>query len=655
MLGLFIVFVKTFDYFLYDLGSQVGYIDDVFVLGDTVDIKMSGNTLVRFKENHESFLTKYTKNDGSISTSNTKSSYWLNDGESLKIDYSASIYSSGSSGIIKVGIVRIPSGCTYITTSFNPTTFIYSDTNVPGLTSLIDKDSNICFAVITNDQMKYDITYSTQYQHDIWVYGSDYGNQYGRLYTSSTAETKTANYTSSPLVFYLKSDGVNSSRYISLTVSSLTVPSPSRSLSPSPSRSPSPSPSRSPSPSPSRSPSPSPSRSPSPSPSRSPSPSQSLVPQPTQSAYTYSIYTMNEQVRVFEYYLYNGETLDISLDGDFYFRFYDNYDSFQTTVTSPSGFTTSGNIQDTFYIAANYRVTILYGPYVGNTGVSGSLKFGIVRIPSGCTSFTTDFNPNTFIYSDTNVPGLTSLIDKDSNICFAVITNDQMKYDITYSTQYQHDIWVYGPQYGNKLGRLYTSSTAETKTANYTSLPLLFYLQSDGVNSSRYISLTVSSLTVPSPSRSLSPSPSKSGNPSGNSNNNNSSSSSSGSSIETVAIIVFVLVAIVGVVFFVTQNKKQDIKSSSSSNQEKKEKKKKKKSDKKDKKHKLKDIPEHVPQPSPPQYSVPPPQQYPYPPQQYPYPPQQQFYNPGYPPSQYNQNPIAPPQSTTPKTQVEQI
>ena len=582
------------------MDEYVKYFEYYLESGDSVEIILPFDVFFIFKENHKSFQTTVLSPSGS-SSGNTISNYGIEANYKATILYGPYIGNTGVSGSLKFGIVRIPSGCQQFMVDFEYNSIQLCDYQCSSDSIIINKDTHLCFAWITNDQMKYEIEYSTQPNHNLWAIGPNYGDTPEIMFTSSTSITYTKSIISKPRVFYLQSDGVSSSRYISISVEN---PEP-------------------------------PIQTPEPSIQTPEPPIQ--TPQPSQSSSTYSITSINEQVKCFDYVLNDGESLEISLSSTFVLTFMENHASFRTTITSPSG-SASDNSKNMYWVNSNSIVTILYGPYIGNDGVSGSLKISIAMVPSECNHMWVNSVPGIITFEDRQSDQVSGIINKDSKFCLAMLSNDELKYDITYSTQNNHLIYVYGPQLGNILYQLSTPSTSDTYTLNITSKPLVFYLESDGIASSRYLRVLAQKKQI---------SPSLSG--------NSSSNSSSGSSLTTVVAVVFVLVAIVGVLFFVTQNKKQDIKSSSSSNQEKKEEKKKKKSDKKDKKHKLKDIPEHVPQPSPPQYSVPPPQQYPYPPQQYPYPPQQQFYNPGYPPSQYNQNPIAPPQSTTPKTQVEQI
>jgi len=462
MFGLLVIFAKSYDYQTTELLNQVQYYEFNMNLGDSWFIKLSGNTLISFKENYQSFLTKHTKNDGSTSSTNTKSTYWVNDGESLKIEYSSSFYSSGSSGSIKVGIVRIPPGCIKIFHDFNPTTKIFSNTTVNGLTEIITKDSQICFAFITNNEMKYDILYSTRLQHTLYVYGPSYNIVKEELYTPSTIFTYSTSYISKPLVFYLKSNGESTSRLISISISSIAPPSPTRSPSPSISRSPIPQP----------------------------------TPQPTENLNLRKIYEMNEQVKYFEYGLNTGEGIEISLPGDYIFKFKENYQSFLTTVTSHSY---SGNSRDSFWIKSNEKVIIQYGPYNSNNGVSGSLKFGIVRIPQGCITIYSSFSPTTWTFSDTGSSGVTTVINKDSQICFSYITNDEMEYDVTYSTPNNHNLYVYGPSFNELSYIFFTSSTYLTSEEKIISKPIVFYLNSDGVTSSRLVSVKISHVSTPGP------------------------------------------------------------------------------------------------------------------------------------------------------------
>ena len=163
------------------------------------------------------------------------------------------------------------------------------------------------------------------------------------------------------------------------------------------------------------------------------------------------------------------------------------------------------------------------------------------------------------------------------------MSNNQFKYDITYSTQYQHDLWVNGPDYDYQLDRLYTTSTSLTSTTNHTSNNLLFHLVSDSISSSRLIDVRISDVYIQTATRSISASPIQSYTPSLSQGSyyyqtytnpitpieNNSSSNIMG----IVALIGggFILVTIiVGITFFVINQQKKIESASSTSDSEKK-------------------------------------------------------------------------------------
>ena len=343
---------------------------------------------------------------------------------------------------------------------------------------------------------------------------------------------------------------------------------------------------------------------------------------------------MSYQVQYFEYDLYSSETLYITIPGRYILIYKENHDKFTTRLNKANGYESSNTV---YYKRVGSGETLEITPVYSSPP---TLKFGIIRETSTnvCSIYWWSFVPTTFRFTSFTDSSSNAYLTSTSNICFAVLSNNQFKYDITYSTQYAHNLNVNGPIYNNLFAQLWTSSTSSTSTKNYTSNNLLFHLISDSVSSSRLIDVKISNVYIPTATRSISASPTRSFPPSqsdlpGQTYHYYETTSSqkppleNNSTSNTTGIILFIgggfilVIIIAGIMFFIINQQKKEESTSSMNDIEKKN------------KHKKKAKNENTPQNYAPQNGQTSQQ---YPPYNYPDPKTQQ-YNQQLPPNQYNQ------------------